>query len=320
MQHIKSDDFNAYTPACQKSFEEAIDWLKEWACSRLFGLGTKLPWDEQFKIESLSDSTIYFAYYTINHLLHPNNLNGRNTEPDAINPDHMTHEVWDYIFKSKAYPENCQIEQGKLDEMRKEFEYWYPMDLRCSAKDLIKNHLSMSLYNHAAIWDDDEKKWPRGMFCNGYIMLNNAKMSKQTGNFLSLTESVQKYGSDACRIALADAGDSLEDANFVESVANAAVLKLFVFEKWIEEEFKKTDFTNVDVGNYGESFDTIDKIFDNELNRQIVDGQQQFSELKFKLALRTVWFELSSLKDDYVAMKSGKWHPQVLLKYVESQL
>lgn len=38
--------------------------------------------------------------------------------------------------------------------MRKEFLYWYPMDLRCSGKDLIKNHLIMALFNHAAVWKD----------------------------------------------------------------------------------------------------------------------------------------------------------------------
>lgn len=31
--------------------------------------GTKMPWDEQWLIESLSDSTIYMAYYTVAHLL-----------------------------------------------------------------------------------------------------------------------------------------------------------------------------------------------------------------------------------------------------------
>lgn len=35
----------------------------------LFTLGTKLPWDEQWLIESLSDSTIYNAFYTVVHLL-----------------------------------------------------------------------------------------------------------------------------------------------------------------------------------------------------------------------------------------------------------
>ena len=32
-------------------------------------LGTRLPWDEHWLIESLSDSTIYMAYYTVAHLL-----------------------------------------------------------------------------------------------------------------------------------------------------------------------------------------------------------------------------------------------------------
>lgn len=44
-------------------------WLQQWACSRSFGLGTRLPWDEQYLIESLSDSTIYMAYYTVAHYL-----------------------------------------------------------------------------------------------------------------------------------------------------------------------------------------------------------------------------------------------------------
>jgi leucyl-tRNA synthetase len=46
-----------------------INWLREWGCSRSFGLGTRLPFDETYLIESLSDSTIYFAYYTVAHLL-----------------------------------------------------------------------------------------------------------------------------------------------------------------------------------------------------------------------------------------------------------
>ena len=50
------------------------------------------------------------------------------------------------------------------------------MDLRCSAKDLIKNHLTMALYNHVAIWDDP-KFWPQAYYCNGYILVEGEKMS-----------------------------------------------------------------------------------------------------------------------------------------------
>lgn len=50
-------------------FEAVLDWLHEWACSRSYGLGSKIPWAPQYLVESLSDSTIYMAYYTFAHLL-----------------------------------------------------------------------------------------------------------------------------------------------------------------------------------------------------------------------------------------------------------
>jgi len=51
---------------------------------------------------------------------------------------------------------------------------------------------------------------------------------------MTLKECINRFGSDASRLALADAGDSLDDANFDEKVANAAIMKLFVLEGWIK--------------------------------------------------------------------------------------
>ena len=36
------------------------------------------------------------------------------------------------------------------------------------------------------------------------------------------------------RLALADAGDSVEDANFVEKMADAGILRLFTFLEWVK--------------------------------------------------------------------------------------
>jgi leucyl-tRNA synthetase len=63
------EQMNVYHDETRKQFEATLDWLHEHACSRSYGLGTKLPWDERYLIESLSDSTIYMAYYTVAHLL-----------------------------------------------------------------------------------------------------------------------------------------------------------------------------------------------------------------------------------------------------------
>lgn len=145
-----------------------INWLKEWGCSRSFGLGTKLPFDQQYLIESLSDSTIYFAFYTFAHLLQ-GNLDGSQVGILGIRHEDITYDFWDFVLLGKEYTSK-KIPQYKLDKVRESFLYWYPMDLRCSAKDLIKNHLTMSLFNHVAIWDDP-KFWPQAYYCNGYIQV-----------------------------------------------------------------------------------------------------------------------------------------------------
>lgn len=89
----------------------------------------------------------------------------------------MTAEVWDYIFfKDVKFPENTTITRSILDMMREEFQYWYPVDLRVSGKDLIQNHLTYFLYNHTAIWPDQPELWPKGIRANGHLLLNSAKV------------------------------------------------------------------------------------------------------------------------------------------------
>jgi leucyl-tRNA synthetase len=92
------------------------------------------------------------AYYTVAGLLQGGVLDGSEVGPLGIKAEDMTHACWEYVYKRGAYPEGCAIPEKSLAKLRHEFEYWYPMDLRCSGKDLIRNHLTMSLYNHAAIW------------------------------------------------------------------------------------------------------------------------------------------------------------------------
>jgi leucyl-tRNA synthetase len=66
--HEALKQVNLYPEAVREQFDYVIDWLNDWACTREYGLGMKLPFDEKWLIESLSDSTIYMAYYTIAHL------------------------------------------------------------------------------------------------------------------------------------------------------------------------------------------------------------------------------------------------------------
>jgi leucyl-tRNA synthetase len=158
--------------------------------------------------------------------------------------------------------------------MRREFEYWYPLDVRVSGKDLIQNHLTFFLYIHIALFPPEY--WPRGVRANGHLLLNGEKMSKSTGNFLTLKDAVDKFGADATRIAFADAGDGIEDANFEEAVANSNILRLFTLKEWIEEVVKDSSLRT------GETEDAsaklFDELFNNELNSLVRETQKHYQE------------------------------------------
>lgn len=72
---------HSYSEEVRHNIEGTIDWLQEHACSRSYGLGTKIPWDERYVIESLSDSTIYMAFYTVAHLLQGGIIDGSQLGP-----------------------------------------------------------------------------------------------------------------------------------------------------------------------------------------------------------------------------------------------
>jgi leucyl-tRNA synthetase len=200
---------NTYLPETRNAFEAVLDWLNQWACARSYGLGSRLPWDPQFLVESLSDSTIYMSYYTVAHLLHQDMWGGKPGSL-GITPDQMTDAVWEHVLGSGDLPADSPVPVEKAAELKYAFQYFYPLDIRSSGKDLIPNHLTFWIYNHAALFP--EHHWPRAVRTNGHLMLNGKKMSKSTGNFLTMREATRKYGADAMRLSLADAGDDITDA------------------------------------------------------------------------------------------------------------
>jgi len=319
MDHVKSDKFNSYNPSILKAFIEAIEWLKEWAVSRNFGAGTRVPWDPQFLIESLSDSTIYMSYYTIAHQLQ-GDIEGTKPGPLGIEAKQLTPEVFDYIFLNGAYKEEFGIPEEKLKTLRDEFNYWYPLDLRVSGKDLVRNHLTMSLYTHSAIWKDD-KYWPRGFFCNGWITVDGEKMSKSKGNFLSLRDCLDFYGADATRIALADAGDTLDDANFVHDTANNAISRLANLETWIKFAFENLDKMRTESKDKFSEF--IDNAFNNAMDKLIHDADQAYSTMRYRDVLRCSLYDFTSLREEYLISAGedpSNYRKDLIIKYIHSQL
>ena len=268
-----NNGLNCYVQEASNQFVANLEWLNRWACARTYGLGTKLPWDQKFLVESLSDSTIYMSYYTVSHLLHSDIFGTRPGRLD-IQPKQLTDGAWDCIFHRVEISEDLVSETGidkeAFQQLRREFEYWYPLDMRVSGKDLIPNHLTFMLYIHTALFP--RRFWPRSIRSNGHLLLNGSKMSKSTGNFLTLSEAVRKFGADATRIALADGGDGIEDANFEEKGANGAIMRLHTLREWIEDTMKDPGLRT------GEADAIWDELFDDEMNGLVHEARQHYEE------------------------------------------
>ena len=205
------DEMNILPNNIKTEFNEVIDWLHERACARQQGLGTTLPWDKDWIVESLSDSVIYMAYYTIS----------RFVNDGTVSPDNLTKEFFDYILLDKGdiklAASTSKLAEDIINTMKKEFNYFYPVDSRHSGRDLVQNHLSFFVLNHVAVFE--KKLWPQEIVVNGSVMMDGAKMSKSMGNIIPLRTAIRDHGADPIRLAIISSAELLQDADFnMESV------------------------------------------------------------------------------------------------------
>ncbi len=214
MAHEALNNMRIIPEELREEFREAIDWMKEKACARKSGLGTRLPFDPNWIIESLSDSTIYMAYYTLSKFINQG----------KVKPEQFTNEVFDYIFLGKGDPDKLPVEREVLEELRREFLYWYPLDSRHSGRDLIWNHLTFFIFNHVAIFP--RELWPRQIVVNGSVTMEGKKMSKSFGNIIPIRVAVDQFGADPIRLSVLGSAEIQSDADFSVQVASNTLSKL----------------------------------------------------------------------------------------------
>ena len=209
----------------RQEFNYVIDWLRERACARKSGLGTKLPLDQDWIIESLSDSVIYMSYYILAKYVNSNNNNNNSISDDDSsnkliinmnNVDALNDSFFDYILLGngdvRQVAAECNISISLMELIRKEFSYFYPLDARHSGRDLVQNHLSFFIFNHVAIFT--RENWPRKIVVNGSVLMEGKKMSKSLGNIIPLRAAIKEHSADAIRLAMLSSAELLQDADF----------------------------------------------------------------------------------------------------------
>ncbi|HEU5120865.1 MAG TPA: class I tRNA ligase family protein, partial [Candidatus Nitrosocosmicus sp.] len=236
----KSSAFNCLNsmeiipPEILKEFQNVFEWLKVRACARKSGLGTALPWDKEWLIESLSDSVIYMVYYIIAKYVNLHDLekyiefidnsffdyillDKESNEfkhkkfsniNDSKSKEHKTGEQNGYILDENSFVKFLKITK----EIKHEFEYYYPLDSRHSGRDLVPNHLSFFIFNHSIIFA--KSKWPKQIVVNGSVLMDGKKMSKSMGNIIPLRSTIKKFNADSIRVAMLVLGELLQDVDF----------------------------------------------------------------------------------------------------------
>ena len=192
-------------------FNYVVGWLRERACARQHGLGTTLPWDKDWIVESLSDSVIYMAYYILAKYVNSGELSAEN----------LTDEFLDFVLlgngNAKQVATKCKMREEAVKRIQDDFAYFYPVDARHSCRDLVPNHLTFFVLNHVAIFP--ENNWPKQIVVNGSVLMDGKKMSKSMGNIIPLRQAIRQYGADPIRLAIIISAELLQDADFnLESV------------------------------------------------------------------------------------------------------
>ncbi|MDD1770324.1 MAG: leucine--tRNA ligase [Methanomassiliicoccales archaeon] len=185
-----------------------LEWFRERACVRQGNwLGTRFPFDDKWIIEAISDSTLYPAFYLISHFIN----DGR------VKEDQLTEAVLDFVFLGKGDAEAVSaggIPLETLQAMRREVEYWYPLDLNLGGKEHMTVHFPAFLMNHVAIME--KRHWPKGILVNWYVVGKGGKVSKSKGGAQPIPGAAERFGVDSMRLYYAHIASPFADVEWEE--------------------------------------------------------------------------------------------------------
>ena len=286
----------------RRQLEQMFRWLDKRPCARTRGLGTPLPMDPRWMIESLSDSTIYMSLYPITYLLRANN----------IGKEQLTDAFFDYVMNSEGntaeVSRSTGIDRDLLERVHEEWQYWYPFDHRHDFQPHISNHTSFMFFAHSAIFAP--RNWPRVLSFHGLILSGGEKMSKSKGNVISFGEVIRDYGADAIRALLCNAAS-------VESDLDFTVDKVTSIQKQIASIYRTVSgmLENREDGRGHLKY----PVFVSKIERAVLRATRAVADLRLKEYSTIVLYEIPTIYGKAVAAAdqgdipsingylSGKW-------------
>jgi leucyl-tRNA synthetase len=114
----------------------------------------------------------------------------------------MNEEFFDYVLLGKgdlaSVAQRTGFHEDVIETIRKEFEYWYPLDVNLGGKEHMTVHFPVFLMNHVAVLRPEH--WPRSIIVNWYITGTGGKISKSKGGAQPIPDAAERFGVDAMRL------------------------------------------------------------------------------------------------------------------------
>lgn len=190
-----------------------LDWFEDRPAVRQGKwLGTPFPQDPRWIIEPIADSTFYPAYYIVRRFV----SDGR------LKVEQLTPAFFDHVFTGEG-PGEPSVAPALLEEVRREFLYFYPLDLNLGGKEHKRVHFPPFLYNHIALLP--APLWPKGIFVNWWITGRSGKISKKDvkgGAVPPVDRALSSWGADGLRLYYALAATPFQDAEWDEEACARA--------------------------------------------------------------------------------------------------
>jgi len=288
-------EMTIYPEKYRKSFLDVIDWVEKRPCARRRGLGTKFPYDKKWVIESLSDSTIYMAFYLAVKII----------KKYKIKPAQLTSKVFDYVFLGKG-----DVKARWAKEMREEFTYWYPNDQRHTAPGHIGNHLLFFLLHHTKVFP--KKYWPRAMTFNEFLTgREGVKMSKSKGNVIPLIDISRKYSADLYRMFVVSSTEIDTQADWREKEVMSTKNKL-------------VNFANMALTSSNaipaKKFSNIDNWIRSRFYSRLKQAYKQGSEMRLREYAITIFFEFINELNYYKNRVGAKQYNSIVRTFLKDWL
>ncbi len=263
---------------------DILDWFADRPCTRRGRwLGTPFPFDPEWTIEPIADSTFYMAYFVVRRFV----SSGR------LRTEQLTPAFFEYVFRGAGAGEPT-VDRTLAEEVRAEFLYWYPLDFNIGGKEHKRVHFPVFLYTHARLVPFPLA--PRGIFVHHWITgPAGGKISKKGfgvagGGVPSIAESLDRWGPDPLRLFCLISASPAQDVEWDSDVAEAGAGRLSDIERQIR-----------DAGGDGDGPPELDAWLSARMHRIIAAVRAAYAAVDLRAAAERVCVDVPALLRRYYA-------------------